>query len=368
MNGREGGHAGVGIDGWRPPWRLGTPALPVGDSLIDTAREEGPEQGVASGAGDGDLHLEQRSMDFDLDASRAEANRLLAEAGWGPHPVWGSYAKGTLVAGLQPDGQAFHVKDWAAILPSHPHYGPDTPDEPHEAARWLIAKFGPASVAVNGMVTRETSGEHSTQTDALDLGSDILAAEEEIGEDPDALQGPAQNSPPPSEPTEPWDQPSIDDQAAVDAPIDADFTEPEPTLTGEDLNLPALTEELNEEGQGGGEGSDGPIAYAASDFDGLIREKLGRVGQIARALKAELQEGWGIAEFRSLQNHIQRIERGEAPDDHDARERFFAISERSQAMSRVETARDAHEAALDAIGQARDYAAAQAYDPEQGWE
>lgn len=113
--------------------------------------------------------------------------------------------------------------------------------------------------------------------------------------------------------------------------------------------------------------TEGPIAYAASDLDALVREKLGRVSQIARELKAALQDGWTIDEFRSLQNLIVRIDRGEATDDAQARARFVAISERSQAMSRVDAHRDALEAALDAIGKARDYQGARDFDPEAGW-
>jgi hypothetical protein len=110
-----------------------------------------------------------------------------------------------------------------------------------------------------------------------------------------------------------------------------------------------------------------PIAYAASDLDALVREKLGRVSQIARELKATLQDGWTLDRFAFLQNLIVRIDRGEAADDSTARAEFLAISERSQAMSRVDAHRDALEADLEAIGKARDYEAAVAFDPEAGW-
>lgn len=281
---------------------------------------------------------------------KAAAEQVLRDGGCEAVRVEGAGEEWFVSCGFEP-GQFF--------VTAFSKRNPFTPNDPV-----YLAKQALATLIRNERPAAKTE-------EPVSLGSDILAAEEEMQQNPgrtltDWESRQLERDFDPNDPTEGMG----DDDGGDDDPIDADYFEPEPALEGEDLNLtPALPDDYRvEEGQGEGEGSDGPIAYAASDFDGLIREKLGRVGQIARALKAELQEGWSIAEFRSLQNHIQRIERGEAPDDHDARERFFAISERSQAMSRVETARDAHEAALDAIGQARDYAAAQAYDPEQGWE
>jgi len=71
--------------------------------------------------------------------SMAEAERLLREAGWAPHPKLG-YVSGPLVMGADPSG-GFHIKNIALVMEGHPAYGPDTPDEHHEAAAWLIARF-----------------------------------------------------------------------------------------------------------------------------------------------------------------------------------------------------------------------------------
>lgn len=137
--------------------------------------------------------------------------------------------------------------------------------------------------------------------------------------------------------------------------LDADYSEPIDLLVEGSDFADVATE------------PDAPIAYAASDLDALVREKLGRLSQIARAKKGVLQEGWNLAEFSYLQNLIQRMERGEAPDDQSARDRFFAISELSRAMSRVDKARDDLEAQLEQIGRARDYVGAVDFDPEAGW-
>lgn len=93
---------------------------------------------------------------MELEESRAEARRLMLEAGWTPIPkprTWNhDYTVGTLVGGVTPDGMTQYVKDWAAVRPGDPQYGPDTPDEPHEAATWLIARHKP----VNWLTTEIT--------------------------------------------------------------------------------------------------------------------------------------------------------------------------------------------------------------------
>lgn len=65
-----------------------------------------------------------------------EAAAVLAQAGWAPHNEWGVYTYDTLVMGFQPDRAAFHVKNWGKDI-----HGPDYPDDPVEAAHWLVARF-----------------------------------------------------------------------------------------------------------------------------------------------------------------------------------------------------------------------------------
>lgn len=77
---------------------------------------------------------------MDVDESRAEATRILSEAGWTADAGWGSFFHGPCIGGIAPDGNVY-VKNIAAIQPGHPKYGPDTPDEFHEAALWLAARY-----------------------------------------------------------------------------------------------------------------------------------------------------------------------------------------------------------------------------------
>lgn len=70
-----------------------------------------------------------------------EAAALLRDAGWKPHDAWSVYTRGTIVMGFEPSGLAFHAKNWGLDV-----HGPDTPDDPVEAAAWLVARF-PAPVA-----------------------------------------------------------------------------------------------------------------------------------------------------------------------------------------------------------------------------
>lgn len=301
---------------------------------------------------------------MEADQSMAEANRILAEAGWRPiaNPVWGdTFTAGRLVGGVAPDGTQY-VKALDAVKPGDPRYGPDTPDEHHEAAAWLVAHAGPRLVLTpEREIALAVDGEGSEDEARLDNrlvsgdGGSDESGEENLASEPAPEAG----------------------FAFEPDPIDADFTESAGDAYDEAVTLalegpqagelPELDYAPEDFAPDEPPAAAGPIAYAASDFDALVREKLGRVSQIARGLKLTLQEGWTLDEFASLQNLIVRIDRQEATDDRTARARFQAISERSQAMSRVDSHRDALEADLEAIGVRRDYAAAVGFDPENGW-
>ena len=68
-----------------------------------------------------------------MEEAHPVAAAILRDAGWKPHDSWGVYTKGTLVMGFSPDGAHFDVKNWGADI-----HGPDTPDDPVEAAQWLV--------------------------------------------------------------------------------------------------------------------------------------------------------------------------------------------------------------------------------------
>lgn len=315
---------------------------------------------------------------FDLKASMAEADRILALAGWRPPFVWagqgglelnedGAFARANLVGGYPPGSENLYIKDWAKISPTMREraraIGADfdsaNPDTPHEAAQWLVDNVSRGATAKRYRYKRKARGE-PPQADPEPAPAPVEAAPE---------------SPPAQEDEESVSRETEGERSVADI-TDAEFAdfgdlpalEDTPMEIGVGDDLPALPEpdpldfapdEIERE--------DGPIAYAASDLDALVREKMGRISQIARELKARLQDGWDVGGYASLQNLIVRIERREAPDDPEARARFAVISERSQAMSRVDAHRDAMEAALEEIGRARDYRAAVEFDPEAGW-
>lgn len=312
-----------------------------------------------------------------LEESQEEAARILAAAGWKADPGWGGFNYGPCVGGLAPNGSVY-VKNWAAIQPGHPKYGPDTPDEPHEAAAWLVANAGPKTYRL-----RRKSGANALASDVtfepppIELaGADEQVeiptdeAHSEVSEEESAGNGDLAGDREdfalhPEQPAAEIGSALVaggsEFEAREDEAIDADFSEPE--------QLPdiGLGEELAQEHPEEYGAGDGPIAYAASNLDSLVREKMGRLGQIARAKKAALHEGWTLEEFRFLQGLVVRMDRGEAPDDQASRDRFVAISEKSRAMSRLEAYRDEREAVLEEIGRLRDYQRAEAFDAEAGW-
>lgn len=82
--------------------------------------------------------------------SMVEANRLFTEAGWTPinKPCWnGGFVMARQVGGVSPNGNQY-VKGLDIVRPDDPLYGPDYPDEHHEAAAWLIRMY-PAPMADN---------------------------------------------------------------------------------------------------------------------------------------------------------------------------------------------------------------------------
>lgn len=148
-----------------------------------------------------------------------------------------------------------------------------------------------------------------------------------------------------------------EEPAAESEPLDAEFDD-----YGDGAD-PLLTYTEGDADDATAQEPDGPVAYFSDDIRTIQLAKLGRLGQIARERKAALQEGWTVEEFASLQNLIMRIDRGEAPDDPEARARFLAISERSRAMNAVDAFKGQREAELEAA----DRDGVMAFDPEAGW-
>jgi len=108
-----------------------------------------------------------------LDDSIAEAERLLSQAGW--RPIVASAMRGRyvapelgLVGGRPPTGADAAVKSWTAIAPGHDLYSADTPDEPHEAAAWLVARF------VSPLAPPDAGVAAPTVQEPLDLSAEML--------------------------------------------------------------------------------------------------------------------------------------------------------------------------------------------------
>lgn len=312
------------------------------------------------------------------DEAYPEAAEVLRAAGWAPHNGWGVYTRGTLVMGHPSEGE-FRLKDWAAIRPGHPQYDPiNTPDTAVEAALWLVAKerkpeaaiVEPEPVDEVPEPVREESGSAADEAPrAVDSGdqdaaggnaggaedgaagggSDLFAGDGSDGSgDSDALDAE-------------YDEPENDrDLLALEPPA-------EPALEGADADFAALPPPEPEDFAPDEIPPADEVAEAVAIFgDNLPMQRLlliGRVTQIAGEMKAILQEGWTVDEFRELQNHIMRMSQGIAPEDEHARARFAAISEASRAMSAI----DAHaERQVEWInGASRDEIAA--YKPEEGW-
>lgn len=157
----------------------------------------------------------------------------------------------------------------------------------------------------------------------------------------------------------------------ADEAIDAEFEEP----AAEGADLPEVEEQIEPEliriENDPGDmpvrepeaGDPGGVVYFGDNIHTIRLAKMGRLAQIARALKDVLQEGWSLEEFRSLQNWVVRADRGEASDDPVARARFEAISERSRAMSRIDAYKDLRELELDSL----DREGVEAFDVDEGW-
>ena len=275
-----------------------------------------------------------------------EAAAILRAAGWKPHDPWGVYTRGTVVMGFSPDGQHFDVKNWGADV-----HGPDYPDNPVEAAQWLVRR------RANPLASEATLEPIA-----------VAAASQGVAED-DPLAGVASEAVLSGENAEGGNVvPEVESDPDERSVYDADFTIEDlgsDDLLADDDFAPLALEGADAEPEAPAQ--DGPIAYGASTIDGLIREKLGRVSQIARELKVIQQEGWTLEEYAYLQNLMVRMDRGEAPDDQASRERFLAIAMKSQAMSRIDAVRDRKEGELEEIGQRRDFDAAVYYEPNEGW-
>jgi hypothetical protein len=280
---------------------------------------------------------------MEREESAALASAILGEAGWQPIAskiMAGRYVVGDLVGGTDPSGTS-HIKNVSAILPDDPLYGPDTPDEPHEAAQWLVDRYN--AEQANALHTETV------------LEPPRIVLEEPKHEAPDAVGeesgGEASESETPASAAEGGFGDSYEDGAGfapIDAdPIDADFSEPAPELGQE------LAEEHPEEFGG-----------AAFIFgDNLDQRRTAAIGMVMQAALRRLPAAIDYAQLSELRNFTMGVSEGRFADDPAKRDALDALEATERTRRRIEQARDDKVAGLMSASREE----IEAFDPEAGW-
>ena len=274
-----------------------------------------------------------------------DAAAILRDAGWRPHPEWGVYTRATLVMGQQPDGAAFHVKDWAMIKPGHPNYGPDTPDTAEEAAQWLVVRFAPEPAP---------PPEPEPEPEPQELGAELLEVQGELGESADIAL---------TEDTHPHDggdhepggenpasEPAQEAGFALEAPdpIDADYSEL-PALEGQDVAAE-------------------PADAGGSQFifgDNLDQMRTAAIGLVMRHARA-LTPSWALeddAALIELRNFTMGVSEGRWPDDAGRRAELDTLEGTLARINAIARARDEKVEFLE--GASREEV--EGFDPEADW-
>lgn len=295
---------------------------------------------------------------MERDESAALASAILEGAGWKPtNAMNGLYVRGDLVGGIPPDGVGAHIKTVSQIPPGHPLYSPDTPDEPHEAAQWLVDRFN-AERAANALHTEvvlppprivldepEELAEDSGD-DAHGKASEPVAAaadSADVGGADDRFEGDDRGQ------TAEYHRGRDEelDAAVVSSPIDADFSEPAPELGQE------LAEEHPEEFGG-----------AAFIFgDNLDQRRTAAIGMVMQAALRRLPAPIDYAQLSELRNFTMGVSEGRFADSPAKRDELDALETTERTRRRIEQARDDKVAGLMSASREE----IEAFDPEAGW-
>lgn len=280
---------------------------------------------------------------------KAEAEQVLIDGGCRAVRVEGAGDKWMVAAGFEP-GQFY-----AAAFSEK---SPLTPNDPVYLARQALAT----------LEKNERPRATPEPQNLPDLGEDIVAAEEEMGEsqgdgndtDHDPIQRTSAELGEPSGLAGRFDGGGAD--AAMDLsgsqpgvrgePLDADFSEygDLPAIEGEDLNLPQLTDEEHIQsvaslssdpgntGQGGGEGFGGQDRFIG--LDDLDRRRSIRIGAVNRyALTImPLWTSQDHAELVGLRNFAMGVSEKLWPDDTAKAEALMAKEAVLARVRAVETA------------------------------
>lgn len=319
-----------------------------------------------------------------------EAATILREAGWAPHDAWNVYTRDTLVMGFQPDGQGFHVKNWAKVQPGDRAYSDDTPDTAEEAAAWLVARFNVNPLSTEATLeplaaeielaedsAHESNGE-TGEAFVLEAPSDDGAggaadAEGLLGAELSGFSGEGEGGGE-SELRPDFDNGSADIRGDVSFdPIDADFTVEDlgaELLDDEAFAVPELEapppedfapDEIEPEPE-----------HAAGAFifgDNLAHDRIIRIGQLsehANTLIDAAKVGYSDAEHIFVHSHVvtNMNEAGAyVGGRQDLFDRFIELEAVTSRIRRIEMHRDERQ---DFIRSA-DREAVAAFDPSQGW-
>ena len=235
-----------------------------------------------------------------------EAAALLAAAGWKPHDAWNVYTRGTIVMGFEPSGLAFHAKNWGLDV-----HGPDTPDDPVEAAAWLVARFS----------------------------APIAESRPPIGASPERRND--------------ADAPIVDPEWGLGVQlepivVDAEFSNAEPPSFGAEI-LDADEPE-----------------HAAGAFifgDNLDQKRTAAIGLVVQIALRLMPDGVDYPRLAELRNFTMGVSEGRWPDDATLRAELDTLEAIIRRANLIGAVRDEKVAGLVAATREE----IEAFDPEAGW-
>lgn len=299
---------------------------------------------------------------MDTTESMAEANRLLAEAGWHPHPDWGgAYAKQNLVGGIYPDKSGCEFKDWTKIPPGHPLHSADTPDEPHEAAAWLANRFKPMNVmSMASLGEAAYGGGHDSdaisETDGHS-GVGEAAPQDQFAESDGGAQGGSGGGGDGGDSDFLVGTSEPDDLGAADDSFDLgsieDYTPDPALLEGADATDAEFSEPEEEPDE------------AASQFifgDGLYQMRVAAIGLVT-VKAASLMPDVDLVRLSELRNFAMGVSEKRWDDDAAKREELDTLEATARLANAIAKARDDKAAyLLDATREQ-----VEAFDVEANW-
>lgn len=276
------------------------------------------------------------------DTERAIA-AVFIEAGWAPHFGLRGYCKpagkGWLVGGAPDPSKPLvtHMKVTEKDADS-----PDTPDDPVEAARWLVARFAAAPAAEPEQTPAHEAHSQTGAEDGSESSPETGAPRDSVYSDPVADASVAE--------PEPALERSAGASEDSEGSIDADFSEPLPEQLGQEL-----AEEHPEEYAAS-------VAIFGDNLDQKRTAAIGLVMRYARSLMPFWTSDSDIA-LIELRNYAMGAAEGRwAQDEHRARE----LQEMEATLSRMNAIAAARDAKVEFLESAT-REEVEAFDPEANW-